>query len=1358
MYDVYINKFKSGNSIVTDWTRIMQIPASNVDGFPMSNPTVKSSEDNADSFDFSMEMNSPYYDSLLELKTLVIVNYDGDAIFFGRVLTVDNSSVYQTRRVHCEGAYGFMNDTYYEGLTENNKQKIDWSTYYSRIISNHNAMIQERSPEKGILRGTVTIDGSTAFTPTTEQRKYEPSSWTQTGSLINSLVSEFGGHTRVNYRNAGNYLDWYKYYARDLGANRPTVSVGENIIDISLSSNNIDKLFTWVTPMGDTGKNGKPVYLDGFTYTDKNGTSHTISGKHIPVSIVRDVYTDAQLNDDFHSASEYSSAQDNYGTIYKPMTFASAKTQQQLWDYTIAWIKNCYFGIAPSFTIRAYDMHILDDSRPKILIGDCVNVQYVIMENGARTVKTKRLVCKAVSYDLFNPDNNSYTFGIPSEILNRTYSEGRGKSASEQTGGGGGGGGGGGDDGPVDYTFRGVYYRIQAAAGQSTTYGGNAAADSFWANGEMSGTARVYDPSEIPEGETITQNQDLIFNAEIIGRIGTNIYVAMNSKRGLFAFIGGRSASGALPITFWYQQMSNKQTCTYSPPSATMTEEAKQVIEVAKDWGIELRDEDEAKAFSKTLLISVDDTVKGFVAKVKNKTTGTVFEPLVATFETVNNFIKSNFKVSGNDSKIEVSTGSTTAGSTGIEMNSDGNLFGWLFDNNEEKESTYELDAQAGKVSSGKDQNGNWKSVMNETITWTDEHGVEHTTDGFVKAMDFSVREIPSFKTKFVAVDQLIADKATIGELNSQIARIDSIESNYITVNNFNAKLGRVNGLTVGGLTLNTLTANGGIYCSSLSIGQPYNQNIKDIFLDNIRLAGPNAQGQYTLYKSINGVEEPIGTFNRAGGSSIASWGWSNGIFSVKDAENTVLVSTELKALMPEGDITVVNDKIVKRNVRVFHGVDEDHIYATGFTDEVAIDATDVFNNGKNEGYNSAGIVADFTNHQVKRSVGGVAQATIVSRTDPMSWDSANKTFYTHGYSYFGDNPSALAMSDKRETGALSLAFGSWSGSGSLRKRSVSLKEGQSTLSGLSLEVPDYGNGYDAGQASVGLKIIKGNSTIIPDLSSNAIQEALIALNGGSLNKTTGERTVSCTVNSSEFLKTVITDYNTGKTDAFNASGLEIDTTNKQVKRVASSNTKTVSITAVASITYDSSTHKYTAGAQSKAGTANMQYQSKESGLEAYYDGYDANASAWLYEQNTGNSAGNLNPGIWVTAGYRDHNNGVHYCGTKWRTLEVGGVREHTGAEPSGLTPLAANKVFEVYYNNGSGGTPGSGKYFKTPAGEAHTHSVTMTRYRAGAVEGSYAGQLYRRNSNGTYQALGSSTSMWYACGTNLGSSATLYY
>ena len=113
-----------------------------------------------------------------------------------------------------------------------------------------------------------------------------------------------------------------------------------------------------------------------------------------------------------------------------------------------------------------------------------------------------------------------------------------------------------------------------------------------------------------------------------------------------------------------------------------------------------------------------------------------------------------------------------------------------------------------------------------------------------------------------------------------------------------------------------------------------------------------------------------------------------------------------------------------------------------------------------------------------------------------------------------------------------------------------------------------------------------------------------------------------------------------------------------------------------------------------------------------YNDGYDANTTSWLYEQSTGSIAGNLNPGIWVTAGYRDHNNTVHYCGSRWYTLKAGGVRVHSGAEPSGVQTLASNTVYEVYYDNGSGGTPGSGKYFKTPSsGQSYSHSASLYCY-----------------------------------------------
>ena len=1157
MYDVYITKYKSGNSVIDSWTKIFGVPANDDNGFPVLSPSVKCSEDNAASFDFSMDMNSPYYDAFMHLKTLVCVEYDGDYIFFGRVLTIDNSTVYQTKRVHCEGAFGFMNDTNYEGVVEKDKQKIGWSTYYDRIINNHNAMIQTRSPEKGILRGTVTIDGNTTFVPTTEERKYEPSNWTQTGSLISSLISEFGGHMIVNYRNGGNYLDWYKYYARDLGVNRPTVSIGENIIDISTSANNVDKIFTWVTPMGDSGKDGKPVYLEGYTYTDKNGVSHTINSKHIPVSIVRDVYTDNQLNDEFHSASEYSSAQDNYGDIYKTQTFASAKTQQELWNYTIKWIKECYFGIASSFTIRAYDMHVLDSSRPKILIGDCVNVQYVIMENGLRTVKTKKLVCKSVTYDLFNPDNNSYTFGIPSEILNRTYSEGRGKSGSEQVSGGGGGGGGG-DDKNYSYTFTDVYNWIRAS--NSGPYGGYDNAERFKANGEMSGTVKYYDPEDLPTGETISQHPEIIRTGTIIGRISSTIFVAHDPGKGLFAFNTSTYTYGAVPARHWYTKHGDKVVSSYTPPSALLTDEEKEIIEVASNWGIELKTKDDVADFSNTLFIGLGNTAKGFKTQIWDPVAQKVTEPFKLVIDGLGGIgesIAGFLGLNGGDSKIRISEDGTEDDTAGVEIEPEKFTLGSWLDNLLHPK--VQADATTSQVKAGFDQNGNWNSVMNATITWTDEHGVEHTTDGFMKAKDFAIQEIPSFKTKFIAVDQLVADKATIGELNAVKGRVDTLESDAITTRNMSAKnvtFRQINGVRVNANEVNAqqhLILPNGVYLEAAGV---WNVNLVD-----------NHDGTYTLKEvKLNGDERTIGTFDRAGGSTIGSVGWSDGVFSVKDINDVVLASTTLQAVLPVPDSSIQKSgKVVYRPYQVMYGADDEHVYSTGKTSTISLDASDVFDDGWHRAlqdceFPGVGTVESFDvtmpNLDTVEGTPRIRTYTIsadddyayLKRTD--SGMSATVARISNPAFQNGKDAIKLALSwnDQNDIGTVSkVTSGSTKNSisfvvsasadieyNSSTHKYTAKSQGKidGTARGEEGSITGGTEAYDAGKNAVGLSIDTRESKIKINKSSASITEVLIALGLGSLSGTAGtydrSRTVSVTANGTTLLSNVISDYKTG--------------------------------------------------------------------------------------------------------------------------------------------------------------------------------------------------------------------------------------
>ena len=204
MYKVYIKNFMRNGNLVTTEEQMFAVPS--VNGFPVQKPVVKASEDAAENFTFTMESNSPYYDALLQHKTLIRVIYDGpngsdtDIIFDGKVLNISTSTVYHTKNVTCAGYYVFFNDSYYEGKQEKHRAKMTVAQYYASIISNHNSMI----PEKAVTQGT------TGVTLPTEQDKYEPTAWTQTSGLLSNLTSNYGGHMLVKSSGNTRTLNWYK--------------------------------------------------------------------------------------------------------------------------------------------------------------------------------------------------------------------------------------------------------------------------------------------------------------------------------------------------------------------------------------------------------------------------------------------------------------------------------------------------------------------------------------------------------------------------------------------------------------------------------------------------------------------------------------------------------------------------------------------------------------------------------------------------------------------------------------------------------------------------------------------------------------------------------------------------------------------------------------------------------------------------------------------------------------------------------------------------------------------------------------------------------------------------------------------
>ena len=433
MFDIYIKDFNQNGNVVTQETLVQTIPAENEGALKLISPVVKNEMGKSEMLDFSIESGTVFYDAFLQMKTYIRIVYDGDTIFYGRVLTIDNSGFRGTRKIRCEGPLTFLLDSPVEGTQETGRKSMSVHDYMQYLISNHNDYVG--SSNKNFVLGEVPGQYSNNISdeqklPNTS-RKYGSDSWTDTKSALEDLRSHYGGYFRTRASSIGNNiaLDWLNHYFNST-VNTQTIEVGKNILDIS-DITEIDNVFTAIIPIGkSSGNSSNNLYIDG---------------KILRVPDICSVYSDEELNSGYHRAENYRNAINKYGTIIKTVSFDDATTKEKLYTEACEWIKNNYQGEVSKFTIKAIDMHQIGENTSKIMVGDQVNIVYPVGdENGEFTNRSITLTCLNISYDLYHPENNSYTFGIPANILTKTYglrkqskSVGAGGVANSKTGGDG---------------------------------------------------------------------------------------------------------------------------------------------------------------------------------------------------------------------------------------------------------------------------------------------------------------------------------------------------------------------------------------------------------------------------------------------------------------------------------------------------------------------------------------------------------------------------------------------------------------------------------------------------------------------------------------------------------------------------------------------------------------------------------------------------------------------------------------------------------------------------------------------------------------------------------------------------------
>jgi len=432
MFNIYIKNFNRNGTLITDTVLLQTIPATSQSNLKLISPIVKNEMGNSEGFDFSIESGTEFYDAFLQMKTYIHVTYDNDTIFYGRVIVVDNGGFRGTRKVRCEGPLSFLLDSQVEPVDEIKRPEITIREYMQALLNNHNSRVND--PNKTFYIGEVPGNYSNAVSAAQrireDKRKYGSDSWTDTKSALEDLRSHYGGFLRVRpnaHGNSGMYIDWMNHY---FNANviSQTIEVGKNVLDIS-NATELNNIFTVVIPIGrkivsnkkedgvsNSGKEDASLYIDGYR-TDIHG-----SGKGIAVPNILSVFTAAQLNEGYHKLEYYRDAVTNYGIIEKTVQFNDSNTKEKLFNEVCEWIRNNYQGEVAKFTIKAVDMHQIGQNTSKIMVGDQVNIIYPVGdENGNFTKKTIKLTCLSVSFDLYHPENNTYTFGIPANILTKTY-------------------------------------------------------------------------------------------------------------------------------------------------------------------------------------------------------------------------------------------------------------------------------------------------------------------------------------------------------------------------------------------------------------------------------------------------------------------------------------------------------------------------------------------------------------------------------------------------------------------------------------------------------------------------------------------------------------------------------------------------------------------------------------------------------------------------------------------------------------------------------------------------------------------------------------------------------------------------
>lgn len=346
-----------------------------------------------DTMDFTILPNHPFYNVFTKLQTGIVAYRDNVEIFRGRILS-STINMNGEKSVQCEGSLAYLLDTVQPIMKVDGT--VSCANLFRTIISNHNNQVEAAKQfQVGIISATKASD----------QIEVNQTSYTETRSMIDSyLLNTKGGYLRARFENNVQYIDWIEDFGRN--PNQPFV-IGANIVEMS-EENSTDDFYTILLPLGkeEAGEQTTEEEIEEDEARDHTVFVSDVNGgsPYMPVS------------------NELVQA---YGRIYHMEDYGTVSSPAELKSLANDTLDQFRKKLNRTVEITGLDLHFLDPNYDQILIGDRVNI---IAPNFN---KNETLMATKIDYDFSKPQGDRYSFG--DGVLSLTRKTETGISTTKKT-------------------------------------------------------------------------------------------------------------------------------------------------------------------------------------------------------------------------------------------------------------------------------------------------------------------------------------------------------------------------------------------------------------------------------------------------------------------------------------------------------------------------------------------------------------------------------------------------------------------------------------------------------------------------------------------------------------------------------------------------------------------------------------------------------------------------------------------------------------------------------------------------------------------------------------------------------------